>query len=73
MTIYLYAYLTTPKMGVTDVALVGEYSTRHDTQAKLDIEKMCYSDEGVRYWVMREPVTPPPNVTYEELLLMVEK
>ena len=65
MTFYLYASLSHRYR--IEVALVREHETLAEAQRDKITQEMCWWDEGLRFAILRNSISPPPNVSYQEL------
>lgn len=75
MTWTIYAYLTHPLHGVTDVAFVDSFNTQEEAKVKMDIDNQCYSDDGINYCMTGEDVDIPEEklCSYESMIERVSK
>lgn len=70
---YLYACIQDGLFHVKEFALVDKGIDYDRLKQRMEIEEVCYSDEGAVYALLNEKPERKPTCSYKKLLRMIEK
>lgn len=65
---YLYAYTVDREDNIVDVAEAGQFDTEEEAMQSADVQRQCYSDDGIFFVVGPELRDPEPNIDYFHLI-----